>query len=276
MSFLDDAEYRSESDERMSDSDIEADLAAAEIQTAQKASASSAVSFPSAGSVLATASVLQEAAELVTPTGALEEEALLLLVRRARSETSKGMQVGCVRSSQMPHHWVDDAAAPASSQQPQQNLESQSQMQSQPSANAELDVAAYDEDCLSESDSDDGGADGNVDLPQSLVDWLGKPCFQAPGQQGRWGNLLIRWARQCHAALSAMLAYANVKDVDVGKDKSISIVMLKSHSPIAGCNCVRCKWKDESQDVMWAHWIYNTDKLLACASVVRFGLSVGR
>ena len=71
-------------------------------------------------------------------------------------------------------------------------------------------------------------------------------------------GVLKRWVVTCHLMLEAMHEYAKTKDVLLGTDRSISLVLLKSMGVAAtGCKCVRCKYTDDSQDLIWVHWLNN-------------------
>ncbi|CAE7487703.1 unnamed protein product [Symbiodinium natans] len=243
QNVCDEEEYRTSSDE--SDELDSADLAAAEIKKACSHTASS--SSGSAGQMLSVHAVhdlaneLQQRAELAPP-GDVEEEALLLLVRRARSEKNKELGAGCSRRK--PHHVTG---------QP-----SRSVLDTQPGVmDASIVAETSGSDAGSERDTDDDN--NSSDLPEELANVLG---VQSIVEMGRPGRVLVMWAVSCHHMLVAMSEFAKFKDISPGHERSISLVLLAGQDPIPGCKCVRCKFQDTSQEVMWVHWVYNTNKLL--------------
>ena len=249
--FIDDVDFQSASDA----DDSEADgLAADEIKQASAASAAASAStakLPSADTVHIAASALQEHAELA-PVGDLEEEALLLLVRQARSEDSKKLQVGCSRpASSKTDHWITGEGllqSVSADTMPQDGANNRSAESNSESSEA--------------SEADSGGNDAaTVDLSRLL-----KSLDMA--SLGRSGKTLIRWARSCHSSLRAMQDFARVKDLAPGYERSISLVLLKAQDPVPGCKCIRCKWKDTSHEVVWAHWSH-ADKLHVCIFSMR-------
>ena len=239
-----DIELQTGSEADANNSNHEADgFAAAEIQ---QAGAGSSSKLPSAEVVQRASFELQRNAEFA-PVGDLEEEALLLLVRQARSERNQKLQAGCSRpASRM------GGLRGVIPEGPEQSLESQVAVQEVGDT-----VTADDPDAPSESDACE--PHGDADLPPELALLLASETLV---KLGRSGKMLAKWASGCHASLSAMQEYAKVKDLELGKDRNISLVLLKANQTTSGCRCVRCKWNDNSHEIIWAHWVNNTDKLL--------------
>ena len=264
--LLDDGHYVSGSDDSDADGDESGDeLAVSEIkQASDKASASEgALQLPPARAVQETAARLQETAVLA-PAGELEEEALLLLVRRARSTQHKRLEVGCRKQTRRPDHMLGmaDTGAGVSGHtehtQPNDTYEAHEidELQS-PDAN---------ETSGSEADDDTDFTSGvSVELVQML-------SLMLPAHMGRAGQVLARWAKSCHRMLMATHAYAETKTKPVGHDRSISLVMLRPNPSSSKCSCARCKWQDNSQDVLWVHWLYNHQKLRGCCKQAFVGL----
>ena len=59
------------------------------------------------------------------------------------------------------------------------------------------------------------------------------------------------WMSSCLDTLRSMRVFAEHKNIKVGHQRSIS-----------HCQCVRCAWSDESNDIIFVHWLNNSDKCL--------------
>ena len=120
-----------------------------------------------------------------------------------------------------------------------------------------------------ESEESDDGLEcvyaGNGQLPSELMTVLGSQTVQTLGRDGR---VLGKWVRACHKTLVAMRDYATLKDLPIGADRSISLVLLRGHGPVKHCKCFRCKWNDQSQDIVWVHWLNNSAKSLGCMIMI--------
>ena len=239
--LVDEEEYQSDSQASLFAEDTAADLPSAEIKQATMAgSPLTAEGLPSPHMVRETAARLGEQAQL-TPPGDLEEEALLLLVRRARSQQHKALAAGS--SSVRPDHLLETG----SGRDPVFD-------------NAMRDIAEEDPapqvESSTESEADVHEADDS--LRARLATLVGE-IDSAPGRA------VAKWTASCSQMLLACREFANVRDVEPGTRRSISLVMLRGQDPVPGCKCVRCLFSDSSQEILWAHWIYNTgNKLLDC------------
>ena len=254
--FIDDVEIATDAED--SDDDNAAKNEMQEINEASAAAATDPARLPSSKTVFAVAEDIHRNAELV-PEAAVEEEALLLLVRRARSQKAKTMGVGC----RSPGHILpgEDSTQPHPHMSSQLPEESGALMGEGSLASQHQPVDA--EGVLGESDARSGAdvsasdneSDLEAELPRDLAAVLRSKAMVDLQRDGR---VLKRWVVTCHLMLEAMHEYAKTKDVLLGTDRSISLVLLKSMGVAAtGCKCVRCKYTDDSQDLIWVHWLNN-------------------
>ncbi|CAE7248261.1 unnamed protein product [Symbiodinium sp. CCMP2456] len=241
--LLDEEEYQSDSDVSLFAEDTAADLPAAEIKKATVAAGaagpSKAAGIPSSDMVRETAERLGAQAQL-TPPGDLEEEALLLLVRRAMSQQNKSLAAGSARGR--PDHLLETGGrGDPVFQSALRDIAEEEQI---PSNNSETE---------SEADFDEADDSFRARVA-TLVDEFGGAASrgEVPGQ------VFAKWAASCSQMLLACKEFSNVKEFEPGRDRSISLVMLRGQDPVPGCKCVRCKFSDSSQEIMWAHWVYNT------------------
>ena len=67
-----------------------------------------------------------------------------------------------------------------------------------------------------------------------------------------------KWSRSALKMLQAMKQFAISKTYRLGHERSISLILQKPMTtPVPNCKCVRCKWQDESNDLIWVHWLNN-------------------
>ncbi|CAE7613207.1 Anks3, partial [Symbiodinium sp. KB8] len=216
--FLDDVEIATEAEN--SDDDNTAKHEMNEVNEASAAAATDPARLPSSKNVFAMADDIHRSAELV-PEGAVEEEALLLLVRRARSQKTKNMGVGTIGSRSAGHILPGETSTQLqphmSSQLPEESGalldEASSASQRQP-GNAEGVLG----ECQSETRSaevsaSDIEADLDAELPHDMAAVLRS---KAMADLRRDGHVLTRWVMACHLMLEAMHEYAKTKDVPLG------------------------------------------------------------
>eukprot|EP00439_Symbiodinium_sp_Y106_P026051 s6106_g3.t1 len=220
--FIDDVEIATDAED--SDDDNAAKNEMQEINEASAAAATDPARLPSSKTVFAVAEDIHRNAELV-PEAAVEEEALLLLVRRARSQKAKTMGVGC----RSPGHILpgEDSTQPHPHMSSQLPEESGALMGEGSLASQHQPVDA--EGVLGESDARSGAdvsasdneSDLEAELPRDLAAVLRSKAMVDLQRDGR---VLKRWVVTCHLMLEAMHEYAKTKDVLLGTDRSISLV----------------------------------------------------
>ena len=258
--FIDDVEIAA--DAEYSDDDNTAKSEMREINEASAAAATDPARLPSSQSVFAMAEDIHRNAELA-PQAAVEEEALLLLVRRARSQKAKNMGVGVGPGVGMGSRSPGHVLPAEVSTQPQSQMSSQLPEESGAlgalMADASLSSQHQPVDAETRSGADVSASDNESDLHAELPHDLAAVLrSKAVVDIQRDGRVLERWVVACHLMLEAMHEYAKTKDVPLGTDRSISLVLLKSMvDAAAGCKCVRCKYTDDTQDLIWVHWLNN-------------------
>ena len=264
--FIDDAERGSHggsSDEEggaeEDDLDEGGDMAVMEICAASNGGKE----LPSSRNVQAKMVELEKNSEAAT-AGELEEEALLLLIRQARSEKGTSLGVGCSRPAGKPRHILADMGIEFKRQASTSSVVTETQHEASSAAESQGQLESD-----PESEESDDGLEcvyaGNGQLPSELMTVLGSQTVQTLGRDGR---VLGKWVRACHKTLVAMRDYATLKDLPIGTDRSISLVLLRQHGPVKHCRCIRCKWNDQSQDIVWVHWLNNSAKSLGCMIMI--------
>ena len=232
------------------------DMAVMEIRAASKGGKE----LPSSRNVQAKVVELEKNSELA-PAGELEEEALLLLIRQARSDKGASLGVGCSRPAGKPRHTLADMGIARAELQRQASVASVL-TESEHHETSTIDESQHQVE--SDPESDDGlecVSGGNGQLPPELIHAIGSQEIQALGREGR---VLGKWVRACHKMLVAMHDYAVVKDLPIGTDRSISLVLLRGQAAVKHCSCLRCKWNDQSQDIVWVHWLHHSTKSPGC------------
>ncbi|CAE7270658.1 unnamed protein product [Symbiodinium sp. CCMP2592] len=221
--FLDDVEVATDAED--SDDDNTAQHEMQEINEASAAAATDPARLPSSKNVFAVAEDIHRNAELI-PDAAVEEEALLLLVRRARSQKAKNMGVGC-RSTGSTGHVLpgEDSTQPQphmGSQLPEESGEVMGEA-SLASQREPVDTEGVLGDARSGADASasDNESDIEAELPHDIAALLRS---KAMVDLQRDGHVLKRWVMACHLMLEAMHEYAKTKDVLLGTDRSISLV----------------------------------------------------
>ncbi|CAE7209979.1 unnamed protein product, partial [Symbiodinium sp. CCMP2456] len=260
--FLDDVEIATDAED--SDDDNTAKYEMHEISEANAAAATDPARLPSSKNVFAVAEDIHRNAELV-PEAIVEEEALLLLVRRARSQKAKNMGVGVGpgvgvgrRGYILPGEESIQQQPHMSSQLPEESgalMDEASVASQRQPVDAEGVLGESDMRSGAEADNSASDNESDADLPPGVAAVLRSKAMVDLQRDGR---VLKRWVMACHLMLQAMQEYAKTKDVLLGTERSISLVLLKSMGDAAaGCKCVRCKYTDDSQDLIWVHWLNN-------------------
>ena len=185
---------------------------------------------PSADQVLQQVDELQQSdAFSVVPDAEQQEEALLLILKRSRDEN---LQLG-----------------PASSSSPAVTAAS--------GANR-LAVLPAEEDAYSDGDTPPHESIGDFSHQQE----------QLLKRLNRDPHLVLercaaKWIRSSLKTLQSTQVFSEHKDKEIGHERSVALVLQKPmFEPIEHCKCVRCKWSDESNQLMFVHWLNNTAKLL--------------
>lgn len=113
----------------------------------------------------------------------------------------------------------------------------------------------------------DESDDENQNNPdENLKDCLGD-CFSEHiavstvfGNHGDaiMGTVLCRWLQAFVKTLLAMRTYASTKHFEIGHDRSLALILqIPVDQPINGCHCLRCKCRDDSNDILLVHWLNN-------------------
>ena len=188
-----------------------------------------------AGKAPSTEAVLEKAAELEAagksnssiPEAELQEEALLLLIKQSREQR---LELGTKSTSKNP------TAASAKS------------------------AGAYvGKDVSAASDDIDG-----IDFfrLQSKKHSILIEKLLTHSNRG-FARSALSWMLANWKTLTCMKAFADDKEKAIGYERSIALVLLKPVlEPVPNCRCLRCRTKDESQQLLYVHWLNNSDKCL--------------
>ena len=225
----------SSSSSKLSDSDDDvADLSATKIKAAKDGGR-----CPSDTQVLQVAAELQaQGGGVPVPEAEIQEEALLLLLQKSKQDKLElGRKTGAAAAKKFAKCAAEKGAKTT-------NL-----TETSPGG-------------MTDSDGDD--SDGiSENLPTLLRhaggghnDLISK--FQQHSDP-TMGFVLCKWLTSFVKTLLAMEKFALTKDIELGHERSIAFVQQKPvDRPVSGCQCLRCKCKDESSDLIFVHWLNNT------------------
>ena len=210
-----------------SDDDNGADRAEI-IKTAQEAG-----SLPSAEKILERAAELEMAAEsnIAIPEAELREEALLLLLRQSQeTRLQVGPQAsGTSSTSSKPKLPTTEIAGPAL------------------------------------SDDEDDIPTSSVQREIEHYDYEGMVCSVDHAATGVILKMCIsKWMCSTWKTLECLKLFADHSDKPYGHNRSIALVLLKpvDDRTLQTCRCVRCSANDDSFQLIYVHWLNNSEKYL--------------
>ena len=190
------------------------------------------------GAAPSTEDVLEKAAELESavcsstaiPEAELQEEALLLLLKQSRDER---LQVGS-----------------------QESIRKNNVAESKPAPQQDLHDSSIDSD----EETDDTTIFYTCGRYTDIIGQLRAHTHAS------LGHCVRTWMCAVWKTLECMKTFADHIDKSIGHQRSIALVLLKpideSFTTVATCQCLRCSLRDETHQLLFVHWLNNSDKHL--------------